>query len=323
MDDLDPQLALMAIKHGLPFVQSGANFEIYAANEAFEELLGYSSFELKRKGWDSISVKNDDFEADKAMTAELVSGNRQVMTVIKSYVSKLGVPIPGQLTAIRFPQGTAPMECSLCFFVPLANGSKAALSLVTEYIEKHTNASHTMAEKIATMSQDLQLRKSMTVGERLWENFGQWALQNPKVATVVFLILLSLNPFPIIITWVTRMGWLPATPVQIEVQDGHGALRPATRTDLEQLGVIDDSKTANQIGFVALEKEYHLQTGNGSTFCIAEYSDGQFGSVSFATGRGERDSSSVGIPCRCNSILDGIDGSARSRFGSLQVGKSF
>jgi PAS domain S-box-containing protein len=246
METVSTEHALTVLRKGLPFIRSGANGEIFDANEAFEELTGYSSYELKRRGWRSISIQDEDVEADNAITAELVTGKRQSMTVVKTYVSKLGVPIPGQLLAVRFPQGSATMECSLCFFIPLANGSKAALSLVVDYIEKHTNASHSLAEKIATMSNDLQLKKAQTVGERLWDTFGEWALQNPKTAIVILLILLSLNPFPIVVTYVTRMGWLPAQPVQIEVQDKQGSVRPATSRDLEKLGVIDGHEISDR-----------------------------------------------------------------------------
>lgn len=244
METVSTEHALTVLKKGLPFIRSGGNGEIFDVNEAFEELLGYSAYELKRKGWKAISVQNEDLDADNAITAELVTGNRQSMTVIKSYVSKLGVPIPGQLLAVRFPQGVAPMECALCFFIPLANGSKAALSLVVDYIEKHTNASHSLAEKIATMSNDLQLKKAQTVGQRLWDTFGEWALQNPKAALIILLILLSLNPFPIIVTYFTRAGWLPAQPVQIELQEGHGSARPATNEELKNLGLIDGQQVA-------------------------------------------------------------------------------
>jgi PAS domain S-box-containing protein len=236
METVTHDHAITALKKGLPFIRSGGSGEIFSVNEAFEELLGYSSFELKRKGWKAISVQNEDLEADNAITAELVTGQRQSMTVIKSYVSKLGVPIPGQLLAVRYPQGTAPMESALCFFIPLANGSKAALSLVVDYIEKHTNASHSLAEKIATMAQDLQVKKAQTVGERLWDTSGEWALQNPKTATMVLLILLAANPLPIIQTYVTRMGWLPAQPVQIEMRDpATGGVAPASE---EQVNAI-------------------------------------------------------------------------------------
>jgi PAS domain S-box-containing protein len=273
MDSLSQDATTLAVRLGLPFVASGPNFEILYCNVAFEELLEYSSFELKKRKWDAISVQNEDLETDKEMTAELITGTRQTMTVIKSYVSKRGIPIPGQLTAIRYPQGESKFEFALCFFVPLANGSKAALNLVVDYIERHTNASHAMAEKIATMSQDLQTRKSLTVGERLWDTFGEWALQNPKFAVVVFLILLSLNPFPFVVTWFTRMGWLPPQPVQIEVQDKFGNNKQATKSDLVKLGVVADvqkiqnmaPQAANKIGFVVAEKGYSVTTKTGRT----------------------------------------------------------
>ena len=317
METVSTEHAMTALKRGLPFIRSGGDGEIYDANEAFEELTGYSAYELKKKGWKVISVQNEDLDADTAITAELVTGKRQSMTVIKSYVSKLGVPIPGQLLAVRFPQGVAPMECALCFFIPLANGSKAALSLVVDYIEKHTNASHSLAEKIATMSNDLQLKKAQTVGERLWDTFGEWALQNPKTALVVLLVLLALNPFPIVVTYVTRMGWLPAQPVQIELQDKHGAARPATNEDLKNLGVIDGQEVSNPVRVVAVASEYSTTTKNGLVMSVSRFDNGRIRSVSAFHRRGgidvnadRRESDGTG---RIGVALGGSDG----RIGSL------
>lgn len=230
MDTLEIDHAMTALKHGLPFLRSGGNFEIHSVNAAFEELLGYSEYELKKKGWKGLSVQNEDFEADMAITAELVTGKRQSMTVIKSYVSKLGVPIPGQLLAIRYPQGTEPMQCALCFFVPLANGSKAALSLVVDYIEKHTNASHDLAEKIATMAQDVQTRKSQTKLQSMLYSILEWGIENPvKAGTIASVLWVTFATIPQL---ALRVG-LPPQPVQIQVADPRtGEMKPAVASDI-------------------------------------------------------------------------------------------
>jgi PAS domain S-box-containing protein len=236
VDDLPAEVANLAVQSGIPFLKSGANGEVYACNTSFCELMGYSEYEIKRKGWIELSVKNDDLEADQSTLLGMVSGHLQTYTVIKSYVGKNGTPIPGQLFAIRYPEGREPMQFALCWFVPLANGSKAALTLVIDYIEKHTNATHEVAERIATMASDLQLKKAQTIGQRLWDTIGEWALGNPKIASVTFLILLSLNPFPIVMTWFTRMGWMPPQPVQLEVKDpATGELKHATP---DQVGMV-------------------------------------------------------------------------------------
>jgi len=235
VDDLPTEAANLAIQAGIPFIKAGGAGEIYGCNASFCELLGYSEFELKKKGWIELSVKNEDLEADKGTVPLLLSGHIQSYTLTKSYVSKSGAPIHGQLWVIRYPDGREPMLFALCWFVPLVSGSKAALTLATEYIERHTNATHDVAERIAKMASELQMRKIQTVGQRLWDNAGEWALENPKFAVVVLLILLSLNPFPIVMTWITRMGWIPPQPVQIEVRDSQtGETKPATA---EQVGV--------------------------------------------------------------------------------------
>ncbi len=236
MDDLPSDAANLAVQSGIPFLKSGPQGEVYSCNTAFCELLGYSEHEVKRKGWIELSINNEDLDADRSTVIGLVSGHIQTYTVIKSYISKSGTPVPGQLWAIRYPEGREPMQFALCWFVPLANGNKAALNLVTDYIEKHTNATHEVAERIATMASELNIRKSQTVGQRLWDTVGEWALSNPKVAAVLFLILLSLNPFPIVMTWITRMGWLPPQPVQLELKDSQtGEVKHATQDQISMV----------------------------------------------------------------------------------------
>lgn len=219
MENLEEKIANLAIQMGLPFFISGPKGEIHGANSAFCEMVGYTEFELKKRGWIIISVADDDLVADQQTLEDLVEGNLFSYSVVKSFISKSGSPITGHLQVIRHPQSKELINKCLCWFVPSANGSKAALDLVVAYIEKHTNATHMVAEKIAAMSQDLLSKKAESVGQRLWDNLGEWALQNPKTAGALFLILLSLNPAPIVTTWVTRMGWLPAQPVQIEMKD--------------------------------------------------------------------------------------------------------
>lgn len=236
MDDLENDTANLAIHSGLPFLISGIKGEIHGANSAFCELVGYTEFELKKKGWISLSVNDEDLMADQNTLVSLTEGHILSYSVVKSFVSKSGSPIPGHLTVIRYPQNREELIRCLCWFVPLANGSKAALNLVVSYIERHTNATHEIAEKIATMSQDLQVKKQQTVGRRLWDNLGEWAMENPKKALVATLMILALNPYPIIITWVTRMGWLPAQPVQIEMKNPDtGLLEPVKMEEFERL----------------------------------------------------------------------------------------
>jgi PAS domain S-box-containing protein len=289
MDSVKCEELTEAFRHGIPFIKSGPDGQIYACNQAFEDLLGYSSYELKRKGWIEISVKSMDLEADKAVTAELVMGQRQTMTVVKSYVSKLGVPIPGQLTAVRYPQGVAPLECVLCFFQPLANGSKAAVTMVIDYIQTHTNASKEIAEKIATMAADIQINKRRTTGEKLWDTAGEWALENPKLAVVLLLILLSLNPLPIITTWLTRMGWLPAQPVQLEIQDATGKMRPASVQDIEGLNYELAHQIVDAGGVLVAAAEYEVTTKDGDILAVTRYTNGSIGPLSFIPRRISRE----------------------------------
>lgn len=170
----------------VPTLFSGPNGEIYWVNEAFSDLLEYTSFELFKKGWIDISVKGDDLEADFAMTQEVVNGNRASFKLTKSFVSKSGNPIAGELSAVRFPHDSkGATHFFICTFVPLLNSNKAALNLMTSYIEKHCKMMESLTnkiDKIVTQDED----------EVFIVNTVKAMKRHPKVAAGILIIMASL-----------------------------------------------------------------------------------------------------------------------------------
>ncbi len=236
MEQLPEAVAHAAIESGLPFIKSGPNGEIYAANPAFCEMTGYTEYELQRIGWVQLSVRNEDLLADQATLQNLIAGNILSYSVIKSYVTKGGIPVAGQMTAVRWPQGKESLEYCLCWFVPFVNGSKAALTMVTNYIEQHTHTSNLLTEAITAMNTAVQENKAKTAAQRLWDAAYEWAAQNPKTAGSILLFVLLLNPRDTVIEIMRQKGWIPAPPVQIEMREPvTGKTAPLTPDGLREL----------------------------------------------------------------------------------------
>lgn len=184
--------------------------KILWANAAFCEWSQYTLGELIHQTWMDISVPDKNLDADIS-EMQTLDAYRPCYVVKKQYIPKGSKPEWGILTVMRYPL-SGDIQCCLCTWEPLKNGTATAFALAMEKSDE-------INKRLELMAADIQIKKSQSVSERLWDTVGEWAMQNPKVAIVVLLILLALNPAPIVITWVTRMGWLPAQPVQIEVKD--------------------------------------------------------------------------------------------------------
>jgi PAS domain S-box-containing protein len=274
VDDLSLDVLQIAIGNGVPFLVSGPEGKIHAANQSFCELVHYNELELKKVGWLKLSVDNDDLESDTALAAELASGKLQRYEQWKAYRSRHGSPIPGQLTVIRYPQGSAPIEKCLCWFLPLVNGSKAAVDLVTEYIKTHEHvtaeSTKVISEMLATIDRNQKRSKLRVVIDAI----SDWAEENPKAFLFCLMFVAALNPLPILWNLAAQQGWLPAQPVKIQVEDEKtGQLVPADRQDIERLLEIAH---VDQIALLPAAKSYSVTTTSGNTLDWLEGSSGNY-----------------------------------------------
>lgn len=204
--------------------------------------------------WMELSVPDKNLKADIDEAQNLDAYNPSY-AIKKQYSPKGLKPEWGVLHVMRYPL-TGPIEVCLCTWEPLKNGTATAFALAMEKSEE-------IHKRLNAMAADIEIRKARSTAERLWDSFGEWALENPKLALVVLLILLALNPAPIIITWVTRLGWLPAQPVQLEIRDNKtGQAAPATE---QQINDIRSYAHAHQIADLAAVKVIEITTPAGST----------------------------------------------------------
>jgi len=286
-------MAQRAIGDGVPFYMVGADGLIVAANQAFTELSGYTEFELRKKLAKRLlfpSDNDDEGEQDDSLLIQLTDGDIQSYPQWMSLRRRYFGAVPGQLTAIRYPQGEAPLEYILCWFIPMVNGSRAAMETATSYIKEHSEAVKRNTEAIAKLTVPhhhvSQLRQMVN-------SALNWAWDNPKTAWSLALILYAADPFPTLKYYAAQRGWLPAQPVQIQLEDKKtGSYRAPNRDELEELKHgkpihhMDAVVGADNISFGDFGKEIIYTTASGATVSWSSDSIGT-GNANMPGGRGE------------------------------------
>jgi len=235
------------------------------ANAAFLAWAKYSQSELGRIKLDEICVLDEAAKRDIEEAKRLADKWEPVVRVNRQIIPKNDRPCWGEIAFIRYPvEGN--VEYCFCTWEPLRNGTAAAFALAVE-------RSAALEKRIGDMLD--VVKKDESVARRLWNAIGEWALLNPKTAAVVFMIFLAANPYPIITTWVSRMGWIPAQPVQIEVKDPDtGNIKPASQ---QLINRIEKHGYGHPIADVPTLKSVAFTTPNGSKIeAVAEFKDGSW-----------------------------------------------
>jgi PAS domain S-box-containing protein len=230
MEQLTIEMARRAISDGVPFILSGPAGKIYAANQAFCELVGYSEVELQRIGWIRLSVDDDEQQADVALAEQLVKGQISTYCQWKSFKTRYGNPSHGQLLAIRYPAGESNLEYCLCWFTPIMNGSKMALETVIEYMKSHAAITRENSDAISKMTAAINGNSHKTKFRIMAEAMLDWVQENPKYAIAIVALFFVADPWKMFQNYAAQKGWLPAQPVQLQIEDKKtGSVRPADR----------------------------------------------------------------------------------------------
>jgi PAS domain-containing protein len=161
---------------------SGPNGEIYAANEAFCNWIGYSEFEFTRSDnpvtWFDITDKDGDFEADKQNAEGIVSGKITSYKIRKHYIPKGQRPKLVELMVNRFPHDRSrEFKFFIVDIVELSNGRLEAISELMEFSRRQTKAMEDISQSMDTYSRGNIL------------SFVKWSIENKMVAAPIWLIL--------------------------------------------------------------------------------------------------------------------------------------
>lgn len=139
-------------------------------NASFEELLGYTSYELVGKmSWADLTTDKDELEADLVAVQEVVSGSRKDYQLQKAYRKKSGIPCDVIIHVLRHPQELdREFHCFLVSCAPLDMGERHALEVIND-----------------TRTKLYELEHYLTSQSTFWRATLEWGKENPWKAGIV------------------------------------------------------------------------------------------------------------------------------------------
>jgi hypothetical protein len=271
--------------------------QILWANAAFCDWSQYTLTELRRLTWMSISVPDKSLEADVDEARNLDAYN-PTYQVKKQYIPKGAKPEWGQLTVMRYPLN-GEIECCLCTWEPLKNGTATAFAMAMEHTQK-------LDARIEAMTMELRAVTTQTDEDKFVLGAIRMVQRHPKIAASFLFIALSIFGLNNVVELLQRTG-LIQLPVKVERTEAHAAMV---------------HEISDPVSVLAVASEYSATSPSGLHIAATKLSDGRTGSLSVVRRRGifnadaNRDSpdstGGVGV------VVGGSDG----RTGSLSSGTS-
>ena len=198
---------------------SGPEGEIYWANEAFCEWSRYTVSELQEIGWMKLSVQESSLKADVQAMNELVRGYEKYYTCQKQYIPKNGQPQWGNLSVVRYPY-EGDLECFLCTFEPLKNGTATAFALAVDHIKECQSSITGLEMAIATLSKRDQDEDWIVSTVRIMKRY-------PKIAAFVFAAMMGVLGANNLLELLQRLSGVGVpVPQAIQAPDAEQLPRP-------------------------------------------------------------------------------------------------
>lgn len=182
------------LNSSVPSLTSASDGRIYWCNKAFEELLGYSEYELtigqggRGISWHQLSVSDDSFEADKKMTEELIAGRRTDYTCRTRYIPKNQSPIWVELHVMRWPREGDDVSCFLVIAMPLQQETNYSTQIITDQIKFLGTTLHELSQNQEVILKETTRSDTETIAIALARVINA----NPKRAAMVFLFILAM-----------------------------------------------------------------------------------------------------------------------------------
>lgn len=223
----DQQILATWIEHcpALKLV-SGVNGEIFWANRAFREFTEYTLKELQAIGWRKLSVDGESLDADIDALTQMQSGYIQDYTVNKQYRTKSGAAKWGILSVLRYP-AAGEIQCFLCTFEPLKNGTATAFDLAMERISEMTKAINGVKSEVKALTE-------MDPDATWVDSTMKLVKRHPKVAGAFLVFAMSVFGLNNIVELMQRVG-LVEIPVKVPVP-----VQPVGVGEIPQANLIGD-----------------------------------------------------------------------------------
>jgi hypothetical protein len=172
----------------------------------------------------AISVPDKSLEADVDEARNLDAYN-PTYQVKKQYIPKGAKPEWGQLTVMRYPL-SGEIECCLCTWEPLKNGTATAFAMAMEHTQK-------LDARIEAMTVELKAITTQTDEDKFVLGAIRMVQRHPKIAAGFIIMALSIFGLNNVVELLQRTG-LIQLPVKIEKEPTHAALA-------NQIGTVVDS----------------------------------------------------------------------------------
>lgn len=149
---------------------AGLDGEIYAANDAFLEFIGYSEYEFTRQNkpitWKDITLPGNDLVADMEEALRCYNGQHKSYKIRKHYIPKMGLPHFVEIYVHRYPLDGGPKEFKF-FFVEVYSLTDEGKIILKEL----RDTQHQFAKDVQNITKAME---TLAGESQLWK----WAKEN-------------------------------------------------------------------------------------------------------------------------------------------------
>lgn len=184
------------------------------ANEAFQDFIGYSAYELygrdnpNRVKWTDFSVPDASLEADVAMANASSLGDIERYDVIKYYRPRSKAPVLCKLCVQRWPR-QGELEAFLVTVLPLENGAHAAMqemmSRTDQFLQALGRLQASMDGMATSLHNSITEMRQVSDLESAASAWARIALRYPRYAAFVALALALLVIGPNAVTVIKQI----------------------------------------------------------------------------------------------------------------------
>lgn len=173
---------------------SGVNGEMYWSNQAFQNFIKYSEYELAKLTWSEISVNDSNLEADLEMSHKCAKGEIPGYSIQKQYIPKGQKPEWVCLDVLRYPENlSSPFKFFLVAVKPMQEDSIDSLADMMRITHEVVLELKAISERLCTIESSLSeafIPKEMNPLENIFVSIAKIIGENPKTSSAIFIIIL-------------------------------------------------------------------------------------------------------------------------------------
>lgn len=200
------------------FLAFGKSKEILWASDSFQEWSGYTESELKKIGWERLSVEDENLAADLVAAESLIRGDISSYRIEKKYIPKNKKPQWGILSVKRIPEKGEFQFC-WCHWEPLSEDYSTAFDVACKHIQNNT-------DRFEEMSKSLKTLTDQTPEQRWINSTIQMMMDRPKMALAIIVGGLMMFGANNTLEFLQRIGIISLPTVRVSEPKEVGANLP-------------------------------------------------------------------------------------------------